>query len=259
LREAGSAPIPCLEQEASVQRGFKEPGEKPRRFYKAVAVEAQADGFLVTLDGRAMRTPGGARQILPTRALAEQVAEEWASQGEHIDLASMHAARLANTAIDAIPAAREATADSVAAFAGSDLLCYRAEDPQGLVERQAALWDPVLARVEREEALAFVRARGIIHQAQPSETPARVKALALELDDFRLAALAYGAALYGSTILGLAVVRGWLDAGEAFELCRIDEAWQEERWGVDEEAAERVARLRREAAALQRWLLSLGE
>jgi len=99
-----------------------------------------------------------------------------------------------------------------------------------------------------------VRARGIIHQAQPSETPARVKALALDLDDFRLAALAYGAALFGSAILGLAVARGWLGADEAFEISRLDEAWQEDRWGVDEEAAERTARLRLEAATLQRWL-----
>ena len=257
MRAAAGDPIPCLEEEASVQRGFKEPGEKPRRFYKAVAVQAEGDGFLVTLDGRAMRTPGGARQVLPTRALAELVAEEWAAQGEHIDLASMHAARLANTAIDAIPTAREATADSVAAFAASDLLCYRAEEPQGLVERQTALWDPVMGRVEREEGLAFVRAQGIIHQAQPAATPARVKALALDLDDFRLAALAYGAALFGSAILGLAVARGWLEADEAFEISRLDEAWQEDRWGVDEEAAERTARLRLEAATLQRWLGAL--
>lgn len=241
-----------------MQRGFKEPGEKPRRFYKAVSVQAEGNGFLVTLDGRAMRTPGGARQILPTRALAELVAEEWAAQGEHIDLASMHAARLANTAIDAIPTARDATADSVAAFASSDLLCYRAEAPQGLVDRQAALWDPVIERIEAEEGLAFERAQGIIHRPQPEATPVRVKALALELDDFRLAALAYGAALFGSGILGLAVIRGRLEADAAFEVSRLDEAWQEERWGVDEEAAERTARLRLEAATLQRWLRAIS-
>lgn len=239
-------------------RGFKEPGDKPRRFYKAVAVAPDGGGFIVRLDERSVRTPGGARQVVPTERLADQIAEEWAAQGEHIDLAAMHAARLANTAIDAIPGAREATADSVAAFAASDLLCYRAESPAGLVARQAEHWDPLIERAGREEGLAFVCASGIIHRDQPEATPARVRALALELDDFRLAALAFGVALYGSAILALAVVRGWLDAREAFELSRLDEAWQEERWGVDDEAAERTARLRGEAAMLQRWLANLN-
>jgi chaperone required for assembly of F1-ATPase len=240
-----------------VQRGFKEPGEKPRRFYKTVAVAAEEGGFVVKLDARNVRTPGGARQILPTRALADLVAEDWAAQGEHIDLAAMHAARLANTAIDAIPGAREATADSVAAFAASDLLCYRADSPAGLVERQAERWDPLIARAEWEVGLVFVCAQGIIHRAQPEATPARVREIALSLDDFRLAGLAFGAALYGSAILALAVVRNWLDARDAFELSRLDEAWQEERWGEDAEAAERTARLRGEASVLERWLRAL--
>jgi chaperone required for assembly of F1-ATPase len=240
-----------------MQRGFKEPGEKPRRFYKTVAVAAEEGGFVVKLDARNVRTPGGARQVLPTRALADLVAEDWAAQGEHIDLAAMHAARLANTAIDAIPGAREATADGVAAFAASDLLCYRADGPAGLVERQAEHWDPLIAYAKQEEGLVFVCARGIIHRAQPEATPVRVREIALTLDDFRLAGLAFGAALYGSAILALAAVRGWLDAREAFELSRIDEAWQEERWGEDAEAAERTARLRGEATVLERWLRSL--
>jgi chaperone required for assembly of F1-ATPase len=242
-----------------VQRGFKEPGEKPRRFYKDVAVQPEGAGFVVTLDGRPMRTPGGAKQVLPTAALAEQVAEDWAAQGEHIDLALMHANRLANTAIDAIPGAREASADGVAAFAGSDLLCYRADEPQGLVERQAERWDPLIARIEAEDGIAFERVAGLIHREQPQGTVARIKALALELDDFRLAGLAFATSLYGSAILAVAVSRGWLDASEAFETSRLDEAWQEERWGVDEEAAARTAGLRLEAAMLQRWLRSLDQ
>jgi chaperone required for assembly of F1-ATPase len=237
-----------------VQRGFKEPGEKPRRFYKAVQVQPEGEGFVVTLDGRTMRTPGGAKQVLPTAALAQQVAEEWAAQGEHIDLADMHANRLTNTAIDAIPGARESTADNIAAFAGSDLLCYRADEPEGLVQRQAEQWDPLIARIEREEGTAFVQVAGLIHRDQPEGTAARIKALALELDDFRLAGLAFATSLYGSAILAIAVLRGWLDAREAFEISRLDEAWQEERWGVDEEAATRTERLRLEAAMLGRWI-----
>jgi chaperone required for assembly of F1-ATPase len=232
-----------------VQRGFKEPGEKPRRFYKAVEIAPGEGGFVVLLDGRAVRTPGGARLALPTAAAAEQVAEEWAAQGEFIEMGAMHAQRLANTAIDAIPAAREATADSVASFAASDLLCYRAEAPEGLARRQAERWV--------ELGLDFVCVDGIIHRPQPDATLARVRSYALGLDDFRLAGLAFGTALFGSAVLGLAVTRGWLSAEAAFDLSRLDEAWQEEQWGVDAEAADRTARLADEARMLGRWFAAL--
>jgi chaperone required for assembly of F1-ATPase len=241
-----------------LQRGFKEPGEKPRRFYKQVAVAAEGAGFGVRLDGRPVRTPGGARLVLPTEALARQAAAEWAAQGEHIELAAMHANRLANTALDAIPAAREPTADGIARFAASDLLCYRAEGPEALVERQAERWDPILARAAQEAGLAFHCASGVVHRAQPEATPQRVKALALALDDFRLAGLAFAAALYGSAVLAIAALRGWIGAEQAFELSRLDEAWQEEKWGVDAEAAQRTERLRGEAAMLERWFRGLA-
>ena len=241
-----------------MQRGFKEPGEKPRRFYKAVETSPVEGGFAVLLDGRTVRTPGGTRLVLPTAGLAALVAEDWAAQDAFIDMSAMHAQRLANTAIDAIPASRKATAQSVADFAASDLLCYRAEAPQALVQRQAERWDPMLARAEAEAGLVFTRAAGIIHQPQPDETLARIRALALELDDFRLAGLAFATALYGSAALAVATLRGWVTAEAAFNLSRLDETWQEEQWGVDDEAAERVARLRLEARMLGRWFDALG-
>jgi chaperone required for assembly of F1-ATPase len=244
-----------------LQKGFKEPGEKPRRFYKAVDVvevpPGEGGGFAVRLDGRNVRGPKGGRVVLPTRALADQVAEEWAGQGETLDVAGMHATRLANTAIDSIPQAREATAQSVADYAASDLICYFAEGPTGLVERQVHGWEPVLLRIEAEAKLAFVRAAGIVHQAQPQETLAQVKALALELDDFGLTGLAFGAALFGSAILAIALQRGWLTGEQAFELSRLDEAWQEDQWGVDAEAAQRTQRLNGEAVMLERWFRGL--
>jgi chaperone required for assembly of F1-ATPase len=240
-----------------LRKGFHEPVEKPRRFYKAVEVAAADPGFAVLLDGRALRTPGGTRLVLPTRALAEQVAEEWAAQAETIELTQMHATRLANTAVDSIGAAREATADQVARYAGSDLLLYFAEEPEGLVRRQAERWGPVLERAEAEARLSFVRAAGIIHQEQPQESLDGVRRIAAALDDFGLAGLAFGAALFGSAILAIALQRGWLDGVQAFELSRLDEAWQEEKWGVDAEAAERAERLREEAAMLDRWFRGL--
>lgn len=231
--------------------------EKPRRFYKDVAVAEADGGFAILLDARSVRTPKGARLLLPTRPLAGHVAEEWAGQGETIEMAGMHATRLANTALDSIPQARDATAQSVADYAGSDLVCYFAEQPAGLVGRQEAHWGPVLDRAETELGLAFVRCAGIVHRSQPEPTLAEVKALALALDDFGLAGLAFGAALFGSSVLALGLQRGWLTGEQAFELSRIDEAWQEEKWGVDAEAAERAERLRGEAQMLERWFRGL--
>lgn len=239
-------------------KGFREPGEKPRRFYKTVEVEPEEGGFAVRLDGRPVRTPKGGRLVLPTKALAELVAGEWRAQGEFLEIAEMHATRLANTAIEQIPAAREATADAVASYAASDLICYFAEEPAALVERQRAHWEPVLARIEAEAKVGFVRAAGIIHQEQPAETIDEIRQIALALDDFRLAGLAFGAALFGSAILGLALQRGWLSGDGAFELSRLDEIWQQEKWGVDEEAAERTLRLQGEAEMLERWFKALG-
>jgi chaperone required for assembly of F1-ATPase len=241
-----------------VSKGFHEPVEKPRRFYKLVEVVADEDGLGVRLDGRSTRTPKGARQVLPTEALARMVADEWAAQGEVIELSGMHATRLANTALEAIPAAREATADSLAQYAGSDLLCYFAAAPQSLVQRQADRWGPVLDRAEREFAVAFVRAAGIVHQPQPESTLARIRALALEQDDFRLAGLAFGASLFGSAVLAFSLMHGWLTGEQALELSRLDEVFQEEQWGVDAEAAERTARLALEARMLEQWFKALA-
>lgn len=241
-----------------MRKGFHEPNEKPRRFYKAVEIAETEGGFAVLLDGRALRTPGGIRLKLPTRALAEQIAAEWEAQGETIEMAQMHATRLGNTAIDSIGAAREAAADQIANYAASDLVLYFAEQPEALVSRQTELWGPVLDRIEKEARLSFVRASGIIHQPQPQESLDEVRRIAIGLDDFGLTGLAFGAALFGSAILAIGLERGWLDGAQAYELSRLDEAWQAERWGVDAEAAERVERLREEAVVLERWFRGLA-
>lgn len=240
-----------------MQRGFHEPVEKPRRFYTDVTIAEADGGFAILLDARNVRTPRGARLVLPTRPLAEQVSEEWAGQGETIEVAGMHATRLANTALESIPQAREATAQSVADYAGSDLVCYFAEEPASLVRRQEEHWGPVLDRAENDLGLAFVRCAGIVHRSQPEPTLSEIRALALALDDFGLAGLAFGAALFGSSVLAIGLQRGWLTGEQAFELSRLDEAWQEEKWGVDAEAAERAQRLRGEAQMLERWFRGL--
>ncbi len=251
-------PFTGRHQESGVAKGFKEAGDKPRRFYKAVSVAPADGGFAVMLDNRNLRTPKAAVMVLPTQALADLVAGEWAAQGEQLEMALMHATRLANTALDAVATAREGTADQIAQYAGSDLLCYHAEEPAALAQRQQERWEPVRLRAEQEFSVVFQRTVGIVHQTQPTETLARVKALALAHDDFGLSGLAFGTALFGSAILAFGLARGWMDGIEALELSRLDEMFQEEKWGIDDEAAERTARHGVESRMLEAWFRSLS-
>lgn len=231
--------------------------ERPKRFYKAATAAAASEGFAVLLDCRAVKTPQGQPLALPTLALAELLAGEWAAQGEQIIYAEMPANRLAFTAIDAVGKARDATGAEVARFAASDLLCYFAQFPEALVERQLAHWGPVLDWARDELGLEFVRTVGIVHAAQPVQTVDAVRLLADALDDFSLAGVAHAAGLFGSAILALAMQRDQLDADAAFDLSRLDEAYQEEAWGVDAEAANRTAGHRREAVTLGAWFAAL--
>jgi chaperone required for assembly of F1-ATPase len=238
-------------------KGKPQPPERPKRFYtSAEAVEA-GDSFGVALDGRMLRTPQGNPMRLPTKAAAGLIAAEWAAQGEHIVVADMPATRLAFTAIDRVGGAREEVAAEVARYAGSDLLCYFADGPAELVARQRARWSPLLEWGEAEMGLRFAPCAGIVHEAQPPETLDAVDALALRLDDYALTGLAHGAALFGSALLALALERGRLDGAEAFAASRLDEAFQEEHWGQDAEAAGRTARMQAEAATLGRWFAAL--
>jgi chaperone required for assembly of F1-ATPase len=238
-------------------RAKPDPVERPRRFYKAVDLEPREGGFAVRLDGRVAKTPGGAPLLLPTQALARLIADEWDAQGEFIVMPAMPATRLAFTTVDRVPTAREPTADEAARYAGSDLLCYFAEAPAALLERQTAAWEPILAWAESELGLTFNRAAGVIHCAQPPETLARAGEMAARLDDFTLAGLAFAAPLLGSFVLAAAVMHERLGGEEAFQISRIDETFQEEAWGVDAEAAARAERLLAEAVMVDRWFEAL--
>ncbi|HEX8568928.1 MAG TPA: ATP12 family protein, partial [Caulobacteraceae bacterium] len=177
---------------------------------------------------------------------------------KHIDIATMPATRLAFTAIDRTGQAREAMAQEAARYAGSDLLCYFADSPKALAERQAREWEPVLEWAEAELGLRFNRTAGIVHCEQPPETLARAREIAAALDDFALGGLAFGAPLFGSFVLSVALHRGRLDGVEGFALSRLDETHQEEQWGVDAEAAARADRMRGEAVMLDAWFRALG-
>jgi chaperone required for assembly of F1-ATPase len=223
----------------------------PKRFYKtAEAVEAEG-GFAVHLDGRTARTPARNRLILPTIDLARQVAAEWAAQGDHIDPMAMPVTRIVNPAIDSVSSMMAEVRADIAAYAGSDMLCYRALEPQKLVARQDEAWNPVLARVEAETGARFILAQGVVHRAQSAASLARYAA-ALERatpDPFTLSATHVMTTLTGSALLALAVTAAWLDAEAAWTGAHVDEDWTNDHWGKDVEAMTRRAKRRTEFEA----------
>ena len=245
--------IPPLDPMVAARKGFRESEERIRRFWKDIDVGAVEGGWAVLLDGRTPKTPAKASLVLPTEAGARLVADEWAAQGEFFEPATMPGTRLASTAIDRIGQARDAVADEIAAYAGSDVVCYLAEHPAGLVERQQRAWGPWRDWAGAEMGVRLEPVAGVVHRPQAPESVERVKAHALSLDDFRLTGLATAVPLLGSAVLALALERGSLSGCEAFDLSRIDEVFQEEQWGVDAEAADRTAARRAEAVLLERW------
>ena len=249
--------IPPLDPNVAARKGFRESEERIKRFWKVADVSQDEGGWTVRLDGRTPKTPAGATLTLPTEAAARLVADEWAAQGEFLVPGTMPATRLASTAIDRVSQTREPVAAEIAAYAGSDVVCYMAEHPTALIERQQAEWGPWRDWAAKELGVELHTAEGIVHRAQAPEALERVKALALEMDDHSLTGLATAIPLFGSAVLGLAVQRGALSGEAALELSRLDEAFTEERWGVDEEAAARTAAHRAEATLLQRWFEAL--
>lgn len=230
---------------------------KPKRFYKVAAAAPADGGFAVQLDGRTPRSPAKRPLIAPTPRLAEMIASEWEAQVEYIDNSLMPATRLAFTAIDRIAETRAEVAREVTAYAASDHLCYRAQHPAPLVERQAHEWGAILDWARAEHGLTFTPVSGIIHQPQPPATLAAVEALALTLDDFVLAGVAFAAGLFGSTVLALAVRAGRLTGRRALDLSRLEEIYQAEQWGQDDEATARAEALAVEAEMIDRWFVAL--
>ncbi|MBJ7447827.1 MAG: ATPase [Brevundimonas sp.] len=249
--------IPPLDPMVAARKGFRESEERLKRFWKAVDVVEGEGGWSVTLDGRTPKTPAHAKLTLPTEAAARLVAEEWAVQGEFIEPGTMPATRLASTAIDRVSQTREPVADEIAAYAGSDALCYLAEHPTPLVTRQAREWAPWRDWAANQLGVVLEPAEGIVHRAQDPTAIARVRDLALSLDDFALTGLATAVPLLGSAVLGLALQRRSLTGEAAFDLSRLEEAFQEEQWGVDADNAERTALRRAEAVLLERWFKAL--
>jgi chaperone required for assembly of F1-ATPase len=230
-------------------------GSGAKRFYKDVTVaDDGGEGARLLLDGKPVRTPGKAPLTLPTRALAEAVADEWRVQGERIDPRTMPLTRLANSAIDGVAGRESAVIDDILSFAGSDLVCYRAQGPSGLKRAQEAHWDPVLAWTKTALRAPLYLAEDLVHVAQPQASLERLKETLVGRDAFSLAALHVMTALTGSALLALAVAQGRLSPEEAWKAAHVDEDWQISQWGEDAEAAERRKNRWRDFAAAAKTL-----
>lgn len=227
---------------------------KPRRFYETVSVAEENGAFAVLLDGRPMRTPMRNALALPSRAMAEAVAREWRDQGAEIDVSVMEATRLANTALDRVAGREFEIRAEMVSFGASDLLCYRAEEPEELVERQRAAWDPVLGWLLERFGARLVTTGGVAHVEQETNAlDALASALAAE-DAYVLTALHNMTTLTGSVGLALAVRHGFLTASAAWEVAHVDERWQRERWGKVDLAVQRHAFRTAEFEAAVRFL-----
>jgi chaperone required for assembly of F1-ATPase len=214
--------------------------EPPRRFYTQAGVAPDGPVWTVTLDGRPVRTPKKRPLHLPTRAIAEVVAAEWAAQGASVVPASMPMMTLASTAIDIVADDRTPAVDEIVAYAGSDLVCYRAEGPASLVALQSAAWNPVVAWFEAQAGERLVVSEGIVHHPQPVRLLERVREMLAGLEPFTLTAVHAITTLTGSAVLALAVLDRHTGADAAWAAAHVDETWQAGQWGEDAEAAARL-------------------
>ncbi|WEX78717.1 ATP12 family chaperone protein [Sinorhizobium numidicum] len=210
-----------------------------KRFYKNVSVAA-AGGHAVLLDGRPVRTPAKQPLAVPTAKLAELLAAEWDAQADVIDPAAMPITRIINTAIDGVAPDPRAVFEDILRFAGTDLICYRADGPEGLVARQNDAWNPIVDWAAQSLGARFILAEGVIHQEQPREAiSAYAEGLRAFATPLGLACLHTLTTLTGSALLALACAMGRLSAEEAWTAAHVDEDWQIEHWGTDEEAFRR--------------------
>ncbi len=218
----------------------------PKRFYKEAGVEERDGQFLLTLDGRTAKTPGKQALAVPSRGLAEALAEEWSRQEAEIDPSTMPITRIVNSAIDGVAPRQAEVVDDLVRYAGSDLIYYRVSEPARLVQSQDATWNPILDWVRDAHGARFTLAEGVMHVAQPDEAVAAVRrAVEQVTSPFALAALHVMTTLSGSVLIALAHAARQLDVVQAWAAAHVDELYQESVWGEDYEAMER--RRRREA------------
>lgn len=227
---------------------------KAKRFWKEARVVEAEGGYSVELDGRGVKTPAKRKLVVPTRAMAQAIAEEWDAQEGEIDPGQMPVTRSANAAIDKVALQHAEVAQMLADYADSDLLCYRAESPAELVTRQAEAWDPLLEWADREFGARLIPVSGVMHQPQSPKALEVLAKRAHGMDSFTLTAFHDLVGLSGSFVIGLAAMHDMRETRSLWQLSRVDEQWQEELWGPDEEATAVAARKESEFLHAKRFL-----
>ncbi len=232
-----------------------------KRFYKETAVDLGDGGHRVLLDGKPMRTPAKAVLVVPTRALAEAIAAEWAEVPDKADINVSHLplTRLAATGLDRVTTQRARVIDDTAKYAGSDMLCYRASEPETLVKRQLETWQPLLDWAAARYGARLVVVEGLAFVEQPTDAVARLHEAVAAHSDLGLSALYNLTHISGSLVVALAVAEGHLSAADAFAAAQLDELYQIERWGEDPIAVKRHAGIRHDIDAGARFLALLAE
>lgn len=234
--------------------------EKPltRRFYKSVEIAAVDGNWHLTLDGGVVKAPSKNTLELPSEALAEAVAAEWKAQEEHINPASMPFTKLANTALDRVAPDRVRITDEIVSYANSDLLCYRAEQPVELVLRQTKMWDPLLEEFRSKHGAGFTCLAGVMHADQPQETLDAMRRAVEQLNPYQITGLHNAMTLTGSAIMALALTNSPSRAEELWAAAHVDEDWQIEQWGEDEEAVAHRALREAEFGSTAKFISFLG-
>ncbi|OUR77442.1 hypothetical protein A9Q83_10840 [Alphaproteobacteria bacterium 46_93_T64] len=210
-----------------------------KRFYKKAEACAVDGGFSIVLDGRSIKTPAKAAFILPSLAIAEEVASEWDAQKDKVDPSTMPTMKYAATAIDRVTTQREKVIDEIAGFGATDLVCYRASYPEFLKTKQTDAWDPLLVWVKDTHGVTLRVTTGVGYIAQEDEALAKLRAIIDTQSDLQLSAIHDIVSLSGSLVVTLAVMSGILDAQQAFEVSELDETHIIEEWGEDAESAKR--------------------
>jgi chaperone required for assembly of F1-ATPase len=232
---AGKSP---LDPQEAVRREARAP--KRKRFYKEAGVAEAESGFAITLDGKPIKTPSGRTVTVPVRAIADVIAAEWRAQEETIDPLTMPLTRFANSVVESVVDRVQLVRDDVAKYLHSDLLFYRAGHPQALVEKEAQHWDPVLFWAADTLGAHFILGEGITHVRQP-DTAVEAARSALPDDPWSVAAIHVVTTLTGSALLALALTQGARDPDQVWDAAHVDEDWNRDQWGVDEEVAARRA------------------
>nr|WP_294847683.1 ATP12 family protein [uncultured Sphingomonas sp.] len=225
-----------------------------KRFWTSATVEREGEGWTIALDGRRVKTPARVDLIVPTAALAEAIAAEWNDGGEEINPRAMPLTGLANAAVDRVATDPVRFAADLAKYAEADLLCYRADGPGPLVTQQAELWDPLLDWARRRYDVDFVVGDGVLHIAQPAETVKRLAHAVDALDPFRLAGLSPMVTIGGSLVTALAVLEEAVTAEVGWNALSLDDRFQMEKWGADDEAVKALENRERDFLVAARFV-----